>query len=115
MINRRSFIASSTAASLSLTVPSLLQARTTGPGITLPHWPCGQNSFANDTSLMFRGNPAHTFYGTGPLSDNPQLKWRFKTTAYKTRSGSYWSGTGWTGTAAKLGNYVFFGSTGGSV
>ena len=53
---------------------------------------------------MFRGNPAHTFYGTGPLADRLAVKWRFRmgtfvSHATDTRPEKRWSGTGWTGTA----------------
>ncbi len=65
---------------------------------------------------MFRGNPSHTFYGTGPMPEKPRLHWRFRTRDYSTTlrgNPITWTGAGWTGTASKLGNYVFFGSPGG--
>jgi outer membrane protein assembly factor BamB len=83
----------------------------------LDPWPYGRNSFATDTVLMFRGNPAHTFYGTGPLPETaPRILWRHRTASIpQTLRGRaiVWAGTGWTGTAAKLGDYVYVGSVGG--
>ncbi len=87
--------------------------------LTLPSWKYGANSVADDTVLMFRGNGPHTFYGTGPISDKaPEVKWRFRTSVIRnTVRGTpiVWAGTGWTGTAVKLGDYVFVGSVGGRV
>ncbi|MCP3972073.1 MAG: PQQ-binding-like beta-propeller repeat protein [Rhodobacteraceae bacterium] len=84
--------------------------------LTLPRWRYGKGSYADDTVLMFRGNPSHTFYGTGPVPDAPRLHWSHKMPAVvRTRSGVVWAGTGWTGSASKLGDYVFVGSAGGAV
>ncbi|MBI2099935.1 MAG: PQQ-binding-like beta-propeller repeat protein [Candidatus Vogelbacteria bacterium] len=52
--------------------------------------------------LMFRGNEARTFYGTGPLPANPQIVWRYpnqpmcgaSTASAETK---IWCGNGWTG------------------
>src|SRR5262245_59290687 len=38
-----------------------------------PDWTLGNESSSPNTVLMFRGNPTHTFYGTGPLATQPQL------------------------------------------
>ena len=85
----------------------------------LPPWRYGENSVADDAMLMFRGNGAHTFYGTGPIPETaPKIAWRFRTATIRyTLRGTpvVWSGTGWTGTAVKLGNYVYVGSVGGYV
>src|SRR5688572_9491689 len=79
----------------------------------LDPWPYGRGSHATDTVLMFRGNPAHTFYGTGPLPETaPHILWRHRTASIpQTLRGKaiVWAGTGWTGTAAKLGDYVYVG------
>ncbi len=86
--------------------------------LKLPAWKYGPNSFADDTVLMFRGNPAHTFYGTGPVPDEPRIHWKYRMAALPTVTHGKpvtWTGTGWTGTAARLGDYVFVGSTGGYV
>ncbi len=87
--------------------------------LQLPKWRYGKNSAASDTVLMFRGNGAHTFYGTGPIPDRPpRIQWRFRTAVIRNRvrgTPMTWAGTGWTGSAIKLGDYVFFGSVGGYV
>ena len=68
---------------------------------------------------MFRGNGAHTFYGTGPVSETaPAVRWRFETDQIineirgKRRA---WKGTGWTGTAVHLAGVIFVGSVDGYV
>lgn len=85
----------------------------------LPKWTFGKNSVAKDAMLMFRGNGAHTFYGTGPIPETaPKIAWKYRTATIRYIVGGapvVWSGTGWTGTAVKLGDYVFFGSVGGYV
>ena len=85
----------------------------------LPAWRYGDSSVADDTLLMFRGNGPHTFYGTGPIPEKaPEIVWRFRTASYSTVNHgvpTLWSGTGWTGTAVKLGDYVYVGSVGGYV
>lgn len=87
-----------------------------GGPLDLPPWRYGDTSTATDTVLMFRGNPTHTFYGTGPLPDRaPKVRWRHRMIDFPS---SYygkphvWRGTGWTGQASKLGDYVFVGSQG---
>lgn len=64
---------------------------------------------------MFRGNPSHTFYGTGPISDGLVEKWRFKMGSFLSKATAHreekrWSGTGWTGTAVFVDGRVFIGS-----
>lgn len=87
--------------------------------LELPAWRYGANSVADDTVLMFRGNGPHTFYGTGPIPEKaPQVKWRFRTSVIRNvvrGTPVTWAGTGWTGTAVKLGDFVFVGSVGGRV
>lgn len=99
-----------------LLTPRPAQAK---PRLTLPAWPYARNSSADDTVLMFRGNGAHTFYGTGPLPDKaPQISWRFRTATIRNRvrgTRMVWAGTGWTGQPVKLSDYVFVGSVGGYV
>src|SRR5690348_4981034 len=41
-----------------------------------PEWNLGGESASPNTVLMFRGNPTHTFYGTGPIPDKPKLLWK---------------------------------------
>ena len=53
------------------------------------------------------------FYGTGPLPEKPRLHWRLQTEQYPTvirGQPVIWAGTGWTGQAVKLGDYIFVGS-----
>ncbi len=112
---RRAFITSSGAA-LGAAGGGLSAA--VAPAANLGPWPYGNSSVATDAMLMFRGNGAHTFYGTGPLPDRLQVIWKFRTaTITNSVRGTpmMWTGTGWTGTAVKFGDYVFVGSTGGYV
>jgi len=59
-----------------------------------------------DGLLTFRGSPTRSFYGTGPIPDDPNVQWRFpeegglcrqSTVGSETRT---WCGTGWTGQSA---------------
>jgi len=60
---------------------------------------------------MFRGNPAHTFFGTGPLRDQLQIIWTFQMGNFTSPiSGKVWSGTGWTGTAVAVDDWIYVGS-----
>ena len=122
MTNRREFLSgSAAAAALSLSASPLLfpdQAEAANAVAKLAPWAYGKGSYANDTVLMFRGNPAHTFYGTGPVADKLRPYWKFRTKdLHSTLRGNpiTWSGTGWTGTASKLGDYVYVGSAGGEL
>jgi outer membrane protein assembly factor BamB len=118
MQSRREILAGAAAASLSALVGGPSSPAGAAGIATLPPWPHGSGSFASDTVLMFRGNPAHTFYGTGPVPDRPRLIWKFQTSAIHNSvrgTPTTWSGTGWTGTAVKLGDYVYVGSVGGHV
>lgn len=107
--------------SLSCSLPTLAYAgkRARRRAAQLPVWRYGRSSVAPDAMLMFRGNGPHTFYGTGPIPElAPQIAWRFRTARiHRTLRGKpiVWAGTGWTGTAVKLGSYVFTGSVGGYV
>lgn len=95
-----------------------LPARAAPPAAPLPPWAYGGSSTSTETVLMFRGNPAHTFYGTGPLPEAPQLKWKVPMPGFDSSVRGvpqHWAGTGWTGTAVKLGDYVYVGSPGRAV
>lgn len=51
---------------------------------------------------MFRGNPTRTWYGTGPIPNFPETKWRYpkeRMCSSSSSSGktSIWCGSGWTG------------------
>jgi outer membrane protein assembly factor BamB len=97
-------------------VPQLATAQPAATPLPLGPWTYGKGSHATDTVLMFRGNPAHTFYGTGPIPDRPRLHWRHRMAELNTTLRGKpitWAGTGWTGSASKLGDYVYVGSVGG--
>ena len=88
----------------------------TGDPLVLPDWTHGDTSSSTDTMLMFRGNPTHTFYGTGPLSENPTLQWSQELARFHTKLRGRkvtWTGTGWSGQPVKIGGYVFVGGQGG--
>ncbi len=51
---------------------------------------------------MFRGNPTRTWYGTGEIPNNPEVKWRYPDEAMCAKSSDKgevkeWCGSGWTG------------------
>lgn len=84
--------------------------------LPLAAWSYGRSSAAPDTVLMFRGNPTHTFYGTGPLPSDPKQLWTFKLGSLERMlrgKPKRWTGTGWTGQPAKLGGWVFVGAVDG--
>ena len=135
-LDRRTFLQQATAITALAAAPELalagpksrydLPRRVGGPGdrarerhggpLTLDPWKYGKSSAATDTVLMFRGNPSHTFYGTGPIPEKPRVLWRHRMIDFSTKyygRPHTWRGTGWTGQAAKLGDYVFIGSQGG--
>ncbi|HEU4319537.1 MAG TPA: PQQ-binding-like beta-propeller repeat protein [Acidimicrobiia bacterium] len=84
---------------------------TTGPGgqtrdpDTVPGWTVGQ-SWGDTVGLtMFRGNPTRTYYGTGPVSDNPSQLWSYPSNGMCSQSTNLgetttWCGMGWTGQPA---------------
>jgi len=83
--------------------------------LNLGTWKYGDKSSGTDTMLQFRGNGAHTFYGTGPIPSKLRVKWRHREEDFPTTlrgKKKIWQGTGWTGHPVKLGNYVFVGSVG---
>ena len=79
-----------------------------------PEWNLGDESAAPNTVLMFRGNPRHTFYGTGPISEKPKLLWKAELGQFHgvKADGTHqdWSGTGWTGHPVRWGKRVFVGA-----
>lgn len=84
----------------------------------LPAWSGATHSDSTaSTFQMFRGNRTHSHFGSGKLGTKLDLKWSFRmadlvsVTSYGKRI--HWQGTGWTGQALKVGDYVFVGSTGG--
>ncbi len=81
--------------------------------LVLPPWRYGRDSAAPDTVLMFRGNPSHTFYGTGPLPERLRPLWTTQLGAFESMLRGQkvvWAGTGWTGQPVKLGDTVFVGA-----
>ena len=88
----------------------------TGEPLGLGPWAYGKQSFSTSTMLMFRGNPTHTFYGTGPVSEKPKQVWSQTLAKFHTLLRGrqvVWTGTGWSGQPAFLGGYVFVGGQGG--
>jgi len=88
----------------------------TGAPLDLPEWSHGTTSSSTSTMLMFRGNPSHTFYGTGPIRDAPEEKWSQQLARFHTKlrgREKTWTGTGWSGQPVKIGKYVFVGGQGG--
>jgi outer membrane protein assembly factor BamB len=83
----------------------------------LPAWDGSTSSDSKPGHMrMFRGNATHTYYGSGTLPAKPELIWKFRMSDLETDlhgEAHTWSGTGWTGQALKVGDYVFVGSTGG--
>jgi eukaryotic-like serine/threonine-protein kinase len=83
----------------------------------LPAWDGSTSSDSKPGSMrMFRGSLAHTYYGSGTVPEKPVLKWKFRMSdldTLKHGEAVTWKGTGWTGQALKVGDYVFVGSTGG--
>lgn len=50
--------------------------------------------------LQFRGNPSRTWYGVGPVPENPQIDWSFEVGCGPSSVGgevTQWCGSGWTG------------------
>lgn len=88
-------------------------------GVKLPAWTHGATSSATDAMLMFRGNPSHTFYGTGPIPrDKPKILWKHRMIDFPSLyygEPFVWRGTGWTGQALVYGGYVWVGSQGRSL
>ena len=70
----------------------------------------GQPSSGMPGLLTFRGNPTRTFYGTGPVSQSPEVLWRFTGTSERDLCSltsweagtTLWCGAGWTGQPAVI-------------
>jgi outer membrane protein assembly factor BamB len=125
--SRRRFLAGTVAGLVSLSLgrwsalastadlPALRRGRTwlADEKVTLPPWTYGDTSSSTETMLMFRGNPRHTFYGTGPLPKTLSVLWKHRMEDYVTTlrgNPKVWTGTGWTGQASHLHGYVYVGS-----
>ncbi len=87
--------------------------------VKLPAWTHGASSTATNAMLMFRGNPSHTFYGTGPIpTTKPKILWKHRMIDFPSLyygEPFVWRGTGWTGQAMVYGGYVWVGSQGKSL
>lgn len=83
----------------------------------LPPWDGATGSESVPGSMrQFRGNHAGTYYGSGTLSENLRLHWKFRMSDFKTtfqNKPHTWSGTGWTGQTLKVGDYVWAADVGG--
>lgn len=90
----------------------------TGGPIKLKPWAHGGESAAADSVLMFRGDPSHTFQGTGSLpATEPKVLWKHRMIDFGTKyygKPHTWRGTGWTGQAVFYDGHVFVGSVGRS-
>ena len=79
-----------------------------------PEWKLGDESASPNTVLMFRGNPTHTFYGTGSIPDKPKLLWKAELGQFRGVKGDGtvqdWAGTGWTGQPVRWGNRIYVGA-----
>ena len=70
---------------------------------------------------QFRGNPQHTFYGSGHIPANePEIVWRFRTGHIFSKTlTTPWEGLGWTGQPAVSvetnGTYVYMASLDGHI
>ncbi|HSM45247.1 MAG TPA: hypothetical protein VK969_09560, partial [Acidimicrobiia bacterium] len=71
------------------------------PG-TVPGWTVGQPWGSVEGLTTFRGNPTRTYYGTGPISDSPSVRWTYPDSGMCSESSNFgettvWCGIGWTG------------------
>ncbi|GEM_PF-670074 len=68
-------------------------------------------SWSPNTMIMFRGNPYHTFYGTGTPPDIPEVYWYYRTELIvqhrPTKCTLYWQGTGWSGQMAVFNDRLY--------
>lgn len=96
---------SSTSASTTSTTVATTTTSTTvpvrEPG-TVPAWTIGRPWGTVDGLVMFRGNPTRTYHGDGPVPRDPEVAWRFPSSAMCGNSpvggqDKVWCGTGWTG------------------
>ncbi len=82
------------------TPPTTLPPRESG---TVPGWTVGRPWGSTVGLTMFRGTPTRTYYGEGPLPDDPRVLWSYPPQGGMCGSSSVggvsrvWCGTGWTG------------------
>ena len=82
--------------------PTTMSTTTTEPPGLVPASTVGQPWGEVSGLTMFRGNPTHTFHGTGPLPDDLEVIWRFPEqpmcgTSPVGGEAIVWCGSGWTG------------------
>lgn len=70
--------------------------------LVVPASNVNQNYGETQGFLQFRGNPSHTYYGEGPVPQNPEILWRYPEKPMEGYSGKgakrrLWRGVGWTG------------------
>jgi outer membrane protein assembly factor BamB len=100
-----------TEATTTTTVTSTTATTITGPTTTtlpvrpadvVPPWTVGMPWGSVPGVTMFRGSPTRTFYGTGPIGDDPSVAWTYPESAMCATSSvggvsTVWCGMGWTG------------------
>lgn len=69
---------------------------------TVPAWTVGEAWGTTVGVTMFRGNPTRTFYGSGPVPNQPEEAWRYPgspmcATSSVGGESTVWCGMGWTG------------------
>lgn len=69
---------------------------------TVPGWTVGMPWGTTVGVTMFRGNPKRTFYGTGPVPDTPEVRWKYPdgpmcSSSSEGGESRLWCGMGWTG------------------
>ena len=80
--------------------PTAVPVRQAG---TVPGFTVGEPWGSTVGLTMFRGNPTRTFYGSGPLPEDPGVLWSYPADGGMCGSSSVagvssvWCGTGWTG------------------
>lgn len=117
-MNRRGFLSAGLQWTASLATARAFAALPVSPSPDptappFPEWNLGGDSASTTTVLMFRGNPTHTFYGTGPLRQRLELQWRVQMGRFVTTlhgAPHVWAGTGWSGQPVKWGERIFVGA-----
>jgi outer membrane protein assembly factor BamB len=94
-----------------LAVPRLLPTKADGATTATDNGPVPASGFKTPGLLTFRGNATRTFYGTGPVPQDPKVVWSYpggskKLCAHskvdigehqKSSGNDLWCGSGWTG------------------
>jgi len=94
-----------------LAVPRLLPDKASGTPVATDNGPAPASGFQTPGLLTFRGNATRTYYGTGPVPQDPKVVWTYpggskKMCAHssvpfgehqKSGGNDLWCGSGWTG------------------